>query len=92
MGGFSPIGVHEIAQHYQAVRRAFGKAMVTKVARDHPQVQPVAGLGEALTIVDRMTVCHVIPMMRHLDITQVNVRTATIRMKIGITQASIMQV
>lgn len=68
------------------------RLQITTADNAHNAIQPVAGLGEALTIVDRMTVCHVIPMMRHLDITQVNVRTATIRMKIGITQASIMQV
>jgi hypothetical protein len=67
------------------------RLQITTVDNARNAIPPVAGFGVALTIVDRMTVCHVIPMMRRLDITRANVRTATILIRSGVMQTSIMQ-
>lgn len=67
------------------------RLQITTVDSVRNAIPPVAGLGEASTTVDRMTVYHVIPRMRHQVITQVNARTATILMRNGVMQTSIMQ-
>jgi hypothetical protein len=67
------------------------RLQITTVDNARNAIPPVAGLGGALTIVDRMTVYHVILVMRRLDITRNNVRTATILIRSGVMQTSIMQ-
>jgi hypothetical protein len=65
---------------------------ITTVDSARNAIPSVDGLGVALTIVDRMTVYHVIPTMLHLGITQVNVRIAIILIRNGVMRTSIMQV